>query len=285
MQKTKKFMVLFVIVPCAYFLTFTSESFCLNKQDHIKILNRKIFADTPPQPQKAVKSILKPAPEPVLESIITLKGIIYNPDGDSFAIVEILERKTEALLSEGEIVENAYLKKINEFDVEFSYNGRDITLKLPKPQTDKSAIVIKEATKIVSGTPVKTTVVTPAQPSGVSGTETPVPAPGQPKSINLNEIAEKIRTDPSLLASISVTPFVQDGRVEGFVVNRVPEGGISQQLGIQPGDVVKRVNGTLIDSLARAYAVYNTIQSSQTKLVTIEILRNGQPLILTYRLE
>ncbi|MCX7705214.1 MAG: PDZ domain-containing protein [bacterium] len=275
-----------VCVACLLCLFSNFNNFCSGKTDYSKIINRKIFADTPPPQQKPVKSILKPAPEPALDSIIALKGIIYNPDGDSLAIVEITERKTETVLSEGDIIENAYVKKINEFDVEFSYNGRDIKLTLPKPQIDKTAIAIKDSSvKVFPGRPGQTSTTSQTQPITSTNIETNIPVPQQPKSINLNEISEKMRSDPSLLASVSVTPFVQDGRVEGFVVNRVPEGGISAQIGIQPGDVIKRINGTLIDSLARAYAVYNTIISSQTKLVTVEIIRSGQPLILTYRLE
>lgn len=283
MRKREKFIGLLFFV--SFVCILTEQSFALSRQDYSKIINRKIFADTPPPPQKPIRSILKPAPEPSLESIIGLKGIIYNPDGDSFAIVEVLGRKTEVLLNEGDIIENAYLKKINEFDVEFSYNGKDIKLVLPKPQTDKGAVVIKEAAKVVPVAAARTPEAPFAQVGGTSYTETIVPAPQQPKSINLNEIAEKLRSDPAMLSSVSVTPYIQDGRVEGFVVNRIPEGTISAQIGIQPGDVIKRVNGVLIDSLAKAYAVYNNIQNSQTKLVTVEIIRNGQPLILTYRLE
>lgn len=279
-KKKFRFMVLFIILclPVGSFL-------CSGKTDYSRIINRKIFADTPP-PQKSVVSILKPAPLPSLDSLIGLKGIIFYPEGKSLAIVQIFSKSNvELLLSEGDVVENAYLKKINEYSVVFLYDEKEVVISLPKPQPGKDAIAIKDIpVKVLSqGQSVSSTGT--LQTTTISGSQPVVPVPEQPKTININEISEKLRSDPSLLAQVSVTPYIQDGKVEGFVVNRVPETGISSQLGIQPGDVIKRVNGTLIDSLSRAYAVYNNILTSQTKLVTVEILRNGQPLILTYRLE
>lgn len=280
-RKKFGFMVLFIV------LCFPVGSFlCSGKTDYSRIINRKIFADTPPPPQKPAVSILKPAPLPSLDSVISLKGIIFNPDGDSLAIVQISSKgNAEILLGEGDVIENAYLKKINESGVVFLYDGKEVVINLPKPQVDKGGIVIKDSpVKVLPQPPVVSEGKTSTSAVS-SGSQPAIPAPEQPRNININEISERLRSDPSLLAQVSVTPYIQDGKVEGFVVNRVPETGISAQLGIQAGDVIKRVNGTLIDSLSRAYAVYNNILASQTKLVTVEILRNGQPLILTYRLE
>jgi len=277
------FRIIFLAGLIFLFISANSDV-CSGNPTYSKIINRKIFADTPPPPEKPVRSILKPAPAPSIESVLKLKGIIYNPDGDSMAIFEISERKTEVLATEGDVIENAYLKKINEFDVVFSYDSRDVRFSLPKPQSDKGVITVRDTqVKVVPSGKEPST----SQPGLISSSSTAseIPSPQQPISVNFRDITEKIRSDPSALASLSVTPFIQDGKVEGFVVNRIPETGISAQLGIQPGDVIKRVNGTLIDSLSRAYAVYNTILNSGSKLVTVEIVRKGQPLILTYRLE
>jgi len=268
-------------------ISILAAGLCEGKSDYSKIINSKIFADPVPVQQKPVHSILRPAPVPSLDSILSLKGIIYNPDGDSWAIVEKIATKTELLLNQGDIVENAKLLKIDQTSVVFLYDEKEITLNLPKPQTDKAGITIKDTSvkvippsqsfQTVSGVQISSTL------AGNPNIE--IPAPQQPKVLNLNEITEKIRSDPSLFASVSVTPYIQDGRVEGFTVNRIPESGIFSQVGIQPGDVIKRVNGTVIDSLSKAYAVYNNVINSSSKLVTVEILRNGQPILLNYRLE
>ena len=268
-------------------ISILAAGLCEGKSDYSKIINSKIFADPVPVQQKPVRSILRPAPVPSLDSILSLKGIIYNPDGDSWAIVEKIATKTELLLNQGDIVENAKLLKIDQTSVVFLYDEKEITLNLPKPQTDKAGITIKDTSvKVIPPSQSSQTVSGVQISSTLAGNPNiEIPAPQQPKVLNLNEITEKIRSDPSLLASVSVTPYIQDGRVEGFTVNRIPESGIFSQVGIQPGDVIKRVNGTVIDSLSKAYAVYNNVINSSSKLVTVEILRNGQPILLNYKLE
>ncbi|MCM8815731.1 MAG: PDZ domain-containing protein [Candidatus Omnitrophica bacterium] len=177
------------------------------------------------------------------------------------------------------------MKEINETSVIFLYDGEDVKINLPKPQPATSGIVVKDThVKVVPLAQTEKAAVMPEQGSSLVSTSS-IPSPVEPKSINLNEITEKLRSDPSLIASVSITPFIKDGAVEGFVVNRIPETGVSAQLGIQPGDIIKRVNGTPIDSLSKAYSVYNTAINSPSRIVTVEIIRDGKPLILTYRLE
>ncbi|MGB9642752.1 MAG: hypothetical protein ACP5JO_02080 [Candidatus Ratteibacteria bacterium] len=248
-------------------------------------MRRKIFADPVPPPQTPVKSILKPSPAPPLESLITLKGIIYSPDTDSKAIIEIVSKRSETLIVEGDIIENARLVKINENNVIFYYDDKEITLSLPKPQIDSKSMITLKDTSVKSPPILSSTETTLSATGTVTSLSSSVPIPQQPRNINLSALIDQVRNDPSAFSNISVTPYIEEGRVGGFTVNRIPEGGMYSQIGLQPGDVIKRINGTLIDSLSKAYAVYNNIINSQTKLVTVEILRNSQPMILTYRLE
>lgn len=257
-------------------------SICYGKTKYSEILDRKIFADTPPAPQRSVTSILKQSPLPSLESIISLKGVIYCPDGESKAIIGITDKKAEILCEEGDIIENAKILKINEAGVVFLYDDKEVLINLVKPQASSAGISVKDTpVKIVPSTP--SLPVVPSVPSTVSGIS--VPKPEQPRDIKLNDIVEKFRSDPNLISAVSVTPYIQEGKVGGFVINRIPEASIIADIGIQAGDIIKRVNGVLIDSLGKAYAVYNNIVKSQSKIATVEILRNGQPLLLTYRLE
>jgi len=261
------------------------SSLSYGKTKYSEILDRKIFADTPPQPQKNVTSILKPAPLPPLESIITLKGIIYCPDGKSKVIIQINSKKTEVLCEQEDIIENAKIIRINESNLVFLYDDKEVILGLQKPNLGTSAISIKDSP--VKAIPYGTTYSqgSSVASTGIFNTSDNIPKPDQPRNIKINDIVEKFRSDPSLFANVSVSPYIQEGRVEGFAINKIPEGINAGDVGIQVGDVIKRVNGVLIDSLGKAYAVYTGLTKSQSKLATVEILRNGQPIILTYRLD
>lgn len=272
----------FTIFVMIFFVSF-STSFA--KTNHSEILKRGIFADTPPPPQRQVTSILKPISLPPVDSLLTLKGIIYSSDGESKVIVEIISRKCEVLCEEGDVIENAKILKINESEVVFLYDDKEVSLALQKPQTGSPAISVRDTSvKVVPSTSALTSDSS-AIPSRASGIGASVPVPEHPRDLKINDIVEKFRSDPNLLASVSVTPHIQDGKVEGFMINRVPEGLADSGIGIQAGDVIRRVNGVLIDSLGKAYAVYNGVLKSQSKLATVEILRSGQPMMLTYRLE
>ena len=107
--------------------------------------------------------------------------------------------------------------------------------------------------------------------------------PLPPVELDFDEALQSLKSDLGLLASLNITPYMQDGKVNGFIVNNIPSNSLPSQLGIRNGDVVQRVNGVLIDSVNRGYQLFSTLSSSKTSSVTVEILRSGNPLTLTYR--
>jgi general secretion pathway protein C len=89
---------------------------------------------------------------------------------------------------------------------------------------------------------------------------------------NVKRLAE---TNPAAFSEI-VRPqaFVAQGVMQGF---RVYPGRNRQQfakLGLQPGDLVKAINGTPLDDPQRSGEIFNTLSISDRAQITIE--RNGQ---------
>jgi len=89
---------------------------------------------------------------------------------------------------------------------------------------------------------------------------------------NVRRIAE---TNPAAFNEIvRPQPFMAQGVMQGF---RVYPGRNRQQfarLGLQPGDLVKAINGTPLDDPQRSNEIFNTISASDRVQLTIE--RNGQ---------
>lgn len=84
-----------------------------------------------------------------------------------------------------------------------------------------------------------------------------------------------LETNPSAFSEI-VRPqaFIQNGQMQGF---RVYPGRNRQQfarLGLQPGDLIKSINGTPLDDPQRSGEIFNTLATSDQAQVVIE--RNGQ---------
>ncbi|HOJ39514.1 MAG TPA: hypothetical protein PK644_03490, partial [bacterium] len=143
--------------------------------------------------------------------------------------------------------------------------------------TQPAAVTIEKGKE-----PATKTVVLPV--SGREATTAP-PVAQEPLAVSVSEVLNQLRDTPNLMENFKVSPFItEEGRVEGFRVSQVPENSLPYQYGLRSGDIIRRVNGVLIDSLARAFAVYQQVLNSATKTVTVEVIRNNTPLLLSYHL-
>jgi general secretion pathway protein C len=87
---------------------------------------------------------------------------------------------------------------------------------------------------------------------------------------------------PRILAETTAVPVMDDGRVTGLALTRIPESSLLTDAGLQAGDVLTEVNGTIVDSLASLMALYPKLQSA-TDLQAV-VLRNGQPVRISVTL-
>lgn len=87
---------------------------------------------------------------------------------------------------------------------------------------------------------------------------------------------------PRILAETTAVPVMDEGRVAGLALTRVPESSLLTDAGLQAGDVLTEVNGTAIDGLATLMALYPRLQGASE--LSAVVLRNGQPVRLTITL-
>jgi general secretion pathway protein C len=123
----------------------------------------------------------------------------------------------------------------------------------------------------------KESLLLPRQGSSILGARAApavamTPPPASRFADNIKRIAE---TNPSAFSEI-VRPqaLIAQGQMQGF---RVYPGRNRQQfakLGLQPGDLVKAINGTPLDDPQRSGEIFNTLSASDRAQITIE--RNGQ---------
>jgi len=71
---------------------------------------------------------------------------------------------------------------------------------------------------------------------------------------------------------------MEEGRVVGVQVTRLPEGSLLTDAGLRTGDVLTRINGTEIDGMATLIGLWPRLQSASELRATV--LRNGQPFSL-----
>jgi general secretion pathway protein C len=83
---------------------------------------------------------------------------------------------------------------------------------------------------------------------------------------------------PRILAETAVAPVMEEGRVVGVQVTRLPEGSLLTDAGLRTGDVLTQINGTEIDGMATLIGLWPRLQGASELRATV--LRNGQPFSL-----
>jgi general secretion pathway protein C len=80
---------------------------------------------------------------------------------------------------------------------------------------------------------------------------------------NLNEVAMQAR----------IVPAFKDGQAQGFKLFSIRPDSIYSKIGVQNGDVIKRINGFDMNSPEKALEVYSKLKEANH--IVIELERNG----------
>ena len=88
------------------------------------------------------------------------------------------------------------------------------------------------------------------------------------------------------LTDASSVFVLKGGQIDGVHITSVRPGSFFEQLGIQANDILKSVNGQKIDNYQAPLALFTQLRKNVDTIsepVTIEVLRNGRPVTMTYR--
>jgi general secretion pathway protein C len=97
-----------------------------------------------------------------------------------------------------------------------------------------------------------------------------------PQAASSGSLREAISENATRLNDIArPTLHVQEGQVIGFRVNPGRDRAAFEALGLQPGDVVTDINGTVLDDASQGLQVFQSLGESAQANVTI--LRDGVP--------
>jgi type II secretory pathway component PulC len=88
---------------------------------------------------------------------------------------------------------------------------------------------------------------------------------------------------PRILAETTLVPFYEDGRIAGLTLQRMPEGTLLSEAGLQPGDVIREVNGTVIDGMATLIGLWARLRSETSLRAVVE--RGGRLTTLSLTLK
>lgn len=101
--------------------------------------------------------------------------------------------------------------------------------------------------------------------------------------IDRGALETSIANPSEILTQARAVPNIVDGKIKGFSIFSIKPGSIYEKLGIKNGDIIMRVNGTDLDSPAKALEFYGAISSASE--ITLDIERGGQKKTVTYNVK
>ncbi|MCK4502432.1 MAG: hypothetical protein KAU22_05310 [Desulfuromonadales bacterium] len=87
----------------------------------------------------------------------------------------------------------------------------------------------------------------------------------------------------SLLQSARMVPQIDNGQTVGFKVVELKAGSLLQQIGLQVGDLVVRINQVELNSPEKALQVFQQVREANN--LSLGLVRNGQPKTFEYSFE
>jgi hypothetical protein len=136
----------------------------------------------------------------------------------------------------------------------------------------------------------------PAEPlPAVLATPLPPPPPPAPstcsetvvRSTIARSVVETTRKQVARAASNGArpqcarfVPAIRDGKPSGIKLYAIRPGSFFGLVGIENGDAIRRVDGIDLSTPDRAFEAYRRITTMKPEHITIELTRNGCPLVL-----
>lgn len=116
----------------------------------------------------------------------------------------------------------------------------------------------------------------PAEARRAAPRVVPQPLSGGGAPTNPATLSQVIGANASRISDvIRIAPAVDQGQVVGFRVNPGADPAAFAALGLEPGDIVTEVNGTVIDDPNRGLQVFEAL--GETTMANVTLLRNGAP--------
>ena len=246
---------------------------------HYEVINkRNIFNATPPsdtpEPPRPVEPAPPPPEVPATPLPLKLVGIMAGKKTQAprFAIIESTGSPPgQAVYQVGDSVQQVFIVDILPGCVVLDRGG------------EQQKLCFEKDASTAPGPRVAAAPVPPPapRPGDASGADIVRVDPGT-WQVRREKLLENFANVGSLSSQATVTPYFVQGQQLGFRLSQIRAGGVLQQMGLQEGDVLQKVNGLDIYTPQEALQAYQQLQTEST--VRLSILRNNSPTTLTYEI-
>ena len=212
---------------------------------------------------------LAPAALPPLQ--LTLIGTAVIQEGTSFAVIE-LNRETKVVPEGQAVTEGAILAQVLADRIRVDRQGTIQEYLLYPPETAKQSAPRDRRRR----TPVK------PEPVAEESSDT-IRSVGKDKwLIDSREVEDATANMSRLMTQVRVVPNFTDGQPDGFKVFAIRPGSLFAKIGLQNGDVLKRINGVEIQGPEQAFEAYQRLKDDTS--IQIDLSRRNKNRSFNYEI-
>jgi general secretion pathway protein C len=187
-----------------------------------------------------------------------LTGIFVGTDGRDARAIILKNNKDVLVLRQNVPSEGYTLKEINGEQAVVLYGGADYTLELQDGLTTGTAAPPRNSAQ-------------PFRPAAAARQDT---SEGT-ENITLNraELTGQLKDINKVISTLLASPSYVDKELVGYRIVRMQNESPVRQLGIQPGDIINRING---EELTNPQILFNMLQqAADISAISVDITRNG----------
>lgn len=218
--------------------------------DFTRLKDSHLFGAAPAQPAIAVQAAVLDAPDTTLS--LRLTGIVYGEGGLPSQAIVASSGNQEKTYQVGQTIEDANgatLHAVYGDRIILNRGGQLETLRQPQQYTSSAAATAR------------------------------APRPTAAPDDGSGSLRKVISENASRLTDIMrVTPHVDQGQVVGFRLNPGRNRETFEALGLQAGDIVTDINGTVLDDPSRGLQVFEAL--GEATMANVTVIRNGVPQLI-----
>lgn len=231
----------------------------------------------------ALEPTTRPAAPPLRRSSLpfTLKGSLVSATAEwSMATLEDVRTRRMRTVMEGEQLEGARVVAIHRSLVVVEADGVRAFIDQAPPGTAPVMTAISDPSR--HAPPVGPSRGEPSR--GATGALPGLRQNGKGSwSVPRNELEALAANPMALMNDARILPSFENGAADGFKLSWLRPGSLYSRIGLQPGDVLRRVNGLSLDSHEKMLLAYQQLR--EARQIELEVIRNGATVRHTYRVE
>lgn len=250
--------------------------------DYLVVQERNIFNANPKpaQPERpggagqdSAQGTAPPVQAPRVPLNVTLFGTAVVEGGLSFALIQSAN-EIKLVRAGEEVAAGARLAEVRSDRILVDRGGVTEEVLLYPPESAQAAAARARA-------PVAARAQ-PAPPTPGPTAETVRQVDDSNWLIDSREIEEASANMNQLMTQIRVVPNFADGQPDGFKVFAIRPGSLFSKIGLQNGDVLKRVNGIELQGPEQAFQAYQALKDESS--IQIDLVRRNENRTFSYEI-